>query len=218
MNNPSYKVLLYLDGTRQTVSTAVYAATLLKNISNVQLTIITIQEKQNHFQGTKFSIKELRRVYKRCYWEMESETSPSYVNWLNICPQEEFSSEEFSLILSKANRIFWENAENVKQQTLCTNINTADIQDTSDIILDYTRKNGFNLILMGAESKYTLNNLVFGSLAHRVQRKSTIPVLLIQELTREFIDTYLFDLPGSDSSRNVSMAELPMSFSNLVVF
>lgn len=201
MINPKFKVLLYSDGSHQAFSAAVYTATLLNNIPNMHLTILQLKESHEGFMGTEYSWLELRPKYKRFYWGTDSD-----VCWSDTCPPgpkvdwykrmlsiEAESRDQYTQILSKTNIIFLENASNIKHQVLCSNISKTDISDTADMILDYSRKNSFNLIIMGTRGLSTLKGLIFGGLAHKVLNKSEIPVLLIKKLPQEFINSFLSD-------------------------
>ncbi|WP_407309154.1 universal stress protein [Desulfosporosinus sp. SB140] len=201
MKDSKFNVLLYSDGSHQAFSAAVYTATLLRNIPNMHLTILQIQESHEGFMGTEYSWIELRPKYKRYYWGTESA-----VNWSDTCPpeskvdwfkrmlsSESESKDQYTQILSKTNQIFKENTSNIKHQILCSNVSKTDITDTADMILDYSRKNSFNLIIMGTHGLSTLKGLIFGGLAHKVLNKSAIPVLLIKKLPQDFINSYLSD-------------------------
>ncbi|MDQ7092390.1 universal stress protein [Desulfosporosinus sp. PR] len=221
MNNSKFKVLLYSDGSHQAFSAAVYTATLLKNIPNMDLTVLQIEESQEGFMGTEYSWIELRPKYKRYYWGTEStarwsDTYPSEpkVEWFKrLLSQESDSKDQYAQILAKTNQIFAENASNIKHQVLFSNVSKTDIADTADMILDYSRKNSFNLIIMGTQGLSALKGLIFGGLAHKVLNKSAIPVLLIKKLPQEFIDAYLsdamleipYDIPQVVNGRSVNV-------------
>jgi len=83
--------------------------------------------------------------------------------------------------------IFLNRAVDVRQQVIYSNPN---IPDTVDALLEYARKWSIELIIMGAGELRTLKGLIFGNLAHTVQNKSSIPVLLVKNLTQDFIDSY----------------------------
>ncbi|KLU65209.1 universal stress protein family protein [Desulfosporosinus acididurans] len=201
MAKSNFNVLLYSDGSRQSISAAVYAASLINNIPNMKLTILQIHESHERFMGSEFSWIELRRKYKRIYWESESELSWSQTylkipddDWFKrMLNSEEDCGDQYARIVSKTNRIFVESSHSIKHQILYSNINKSDISDTADLILNYSSRNSFNLIIIGLQGFSMFNGLIFGGLAHKVQNKSSIPVLLIKKLPQEFISNFLSD-------------------------
>ena len=68
MDNSKFKVLLYSDGSHQAFSAAVYTATLLKKIPNMSLTILQVQESDDHSIEAEYSWLELRPKNTRYYW------------------------------------------------------------------------------------------------------------------------------------------------------
>ncbi|AFM41278.1 universal stress protein UspA-like protein [Desulfosporosinus acidiphilus SJ4] len=209
MTNVNFNVLLYSDGSTQTFNAAVYTANLFNDIPNMKLTVLQIQESHERFMGTEFSWAELRRKYKRMYWENESDLSwsqtylkPPKDEWFKrIFTMDDDPSEHDARLVSKTNRIFVENSSNINHQILFTNINKADISDTADLILDYSRRNPFNLIILGADGLSMFKGLIFGDLAHKVQVKSPIPVLMIKKLSQKFINNYLSDAKETVTSQ-----------------
>jgi nucleotide-binding universal stress UspA family protein len=51
--------------------------------------------------------------------------------------------------------------------------------DASDRILEYLEKNQIDLLIMGTHGRKGLDKVLFGSVADRVSKMSTVPVLLI---------------------------------------
>lgn len=51
--------------------------------------------------------------------------------------------------------------------------------DAAEEILNYTRSEGIDLIIMGTHGRKGLEKIVFGSVAERVVQKSPVPVLTI---------------------------------------
>jgi len=205
MNDSKLKVLLYSDGSYQAFSAAVYTATLLQNTPNMHLTILQVQEKDGGSMGMKYSWTELRPKYKRYYWECSPDTDYSWIDTWPVRPDSKWIKHildesdpeikrQYNEILAKTNNIFSKRTQNVHLQTLCLNTcfsETSDVSETVEMIVDYTTKNLFDLIIIGTRGLSTLKGVIFGSFSHEVLNKSTIPVLLIKKLPQEFIDSYL---------------------------
>lgn len=203
MSDSKFKVLLYSDGSQQAFSAAVYTASLLMNMPNMDLTIVKLQESSEGFMGTEYSWKELRPKYKRFYRECSGENGNWFDTW-PVNPNAEWmkrifasrdreTQEQYSEILRKTNEIFFQKGFTVNQKVLNTNINISDTSDTVDALLDYAKNNSFSLIIMGTRGFATINGLILGCLGHKVLNKSAIPVLLIKKLPKEFIDNFLAD-------------------------
>ncbi|WP_088225019.1 universal stress protein [Desulfosporosinus sp. FKB] len=207
MESSYFNVLLYSDGSAQSISAAVCAASLINNIPNMKLTILQIRESHERFMGSEFSWSELRRKYKRIYWESESELSWSQTylkipedDWFKqMLNSEEDHRDQYARLVSKTNRIFVENSSQINHQLLFSNIDKSDTSDTADLILNYSKRNSFNLIIMGTHGFSMFKGLIFGGLAHKVQNKSSIPVLLIKKLPQEFISNFLSDTREENS-------------------
>lgn len=207
MNDSEFKVLLYSDGSHQAFSAAVYTATLLKKMPNMHLTILQLQEGNEGSKGTEYSWVELRPKYKRYYWGCSEGTEYSWIDSWPVSPNPDWmkgvlgnseydSKNQYDKILTKTNEIFSKRKLNVKQQIICANISiseTIDMSETVDTIINYATKNSIELIVMGTRGLSTLKGLIFGSLAHNVLDKSTLPVLLIKKLPQDYIDDYLSD-------------------------
>ncbi|KLU65208.1 universal stress protein family protein [Desulfosporosinus acididurans] len=207
MNDSKFNVLLYSDGSHQAFSAAVYTATLLKKIPNMQLTILQVQESDDESQEMSYSWLELRPKYKRYHWGCLSENEYKWIDswpenpspdWmcgvLNESESSLKSQKQYASILKKTNEIYQKRTANVKQQILYkkTSLNeSASISETVKMIIDYASSNPFELIIMGTRGLSTINGLIHGSLAHTVLDKSKLPVLLIKKLPQEFIDNYL---------------------------
>ncbi|MDR3602346.1 MAG: universal stress protein [Desulfosporosinus sp.] len=206
MNDSKFKVLLYSDGSHQAFSAAVYTATLLKDMPNMYLTIIQVQDSDEGSQGTEYSWKELRPKYKRYYWGCSKGTEYSWIDTWPISPTQDWmnnvlddsleAKQQYAEILAKTNQIYSKRKLNVTHEALCSNTSLFDksnIADTVNVILDYAIKNTFELVIIGTRGHSALNGVIFGSLSHSVLDKSPIPVLLIKKLPQEFIDAYLSD-------------------------
>lgn len=205
MNDSMFKVLLYSDpAADQSFSAAVYTAILLKNIPNVHLTILQVQECNDGAMGTEYSWRELKPKYKRYYWGSSVETEYSWRDSWPVRPNSDWmkrvlaesnleTRNQYDRILAKTNEILLKRGLNANHQILCTNINISDKSDTADIIIEYATNNSFNLLIMGTRGLPALKGLISGCLAKRVLNKSPIPVLLIKKLPQEFIDSYLSD-------------------------
>ena len=202
--NNTFKVLLYSDGSQQSLSAAVYAATLLKHMPSTELTIMQIKESNGRCMGTEYSWKELRPKPKRYYWSYAQGTEPSWTDhwpvgpragWLNLVSSgsDMETNSQHDMVMRKTKSIFLNRGINVKLQILCSNTNISDTSDTADLILDYAVRNSFGLIIMGEQESPASKWLNFGSLAHTVRSKSHIPVVLVKKLAQNFVDTYLLE-------------------------
>lgn len=209
MNKSKFNVLLYSDGSHQAFSAAVYTATLLKKIPNMYLTILQLQESDDHTIEAEYSWLELRPKNKRYYWGCPTGTGTEY-SWIDSWPvnpksdwmkgvldeSESDNKNQYAKILAKTNEIFTKKRPNINHQVICTNTSISekmDKSDTVDAIIDYATKNSSELIIMGSRGLSTFKGFIFGSLAHTVLSKSTLPVLLIKKLPQGYIDNYLAD-------------------------
>lgn len=207
MNDSKFKVLLYSDGSHQAFSAAVYTATLLKDMPNMHLTIVQVQDSDEGSQGTEYSWKELRPKYKRYYWGSSKGAEYSWIDTWPVNPTQDWmkhvldesleAKQQYAEILAKTNEIYSKKKLNVTHEALFSNTSfsdTSDIPEIVNVIVDYATKNTFELVIMGTRGLSTLNGVLFGSLSHGVLDKSPIPVLLIKKLPQDFIDEYLSDI------------------------
>jgi len=174
MTDPkSLKVLLYADGSPHSFSATVYAASLFSNMPNMQLTVLHIHEcVQGYIKGE--------------YNLLETWSSNPNTDWVEHLVDEKDPDSDRG-ILTITNKIFSMRGHNVNRQVIYSNYNIPDI---TDAIIDYATRKNFELIIMGTRGLTSLKGLIYGSLAHSVLNKSTIPVLLIKKLPQEFIDNY----------------------------
>ena len=176
MNDSEYNVLLYSDGSHQAFSAAVYTADLLKNMPNMHLAVVQVQESDVITQEEKYHWIDNWPAHPTSEWteKIISETDTD-------------NKKHYLDILAKTNKIFSERADRVGHHIIYSNTN---MSDTVDAIIDYATKNSFKLIIMGTRGLTTLKGLIFGCLAHNVLNRSPIPVLLVKKLPQEFIDKY----------------------------
>lgn len=177
MKDLAFNVLLYADGSQQAFSAAVYAANLLKNMPNMKLTIVQVQESNESVPGTgtEYSWIETWPVSPTSEWMKRVIESDNNVKTL------------YQDILTTTSNIFHERAKDVNHHVIYSN---PSIADTVDALLEYAEKKHFKLIIMGTRGLTTLKGLIFGCLAHNVLNRSPIPVLLIKKLPQDFIDDY----------------------------
>jgi len=176
MSESKFNVLLYSDGSQQSFSAAVYTATLLKNMPNMQLTIVQVQERDEGSMGAEY------------IWKDTWPVSPTE-EWMKLVIDESDSvvKNQYNKIINKTNEIFTKKGLDISYQVIYCN---PSITETVDALLEYATKKQFMLIVMGTRGLTTLKGLIFGCLAHSVLNKATIPVLLIKKLSQEFIDNY----------------------------
>ncbi|HZK84740.1 MAG TPA: universal stress protein [Desulfosporosinus sp.] len=179
MNESKFDVLLYSDGSQQSFSAAVYTATLSKNMPNMRLTVVQVQESDEGSVGEEYKWKDTWPVSPTADWRK-----------LVIDESDSVGISQYNKILNKTNSIFTQSGLDVRHQVIYCN---PSIPDTVEALLDYATKKQFKLIIMGTRGLTTLKGLIFGCLAHSVLNSSTIPVLLIKKLSQEFIDSYCSD-------------------------
>lgn len=179
MSESEYNVLLYSDGSHQAFSAAVYTADLLKNMPNMHLTVVQVQESDVISQEEKYRWIDTWPAHPTSGWteKIINETDTD-------------NKKQYLEILAKTNKIFSDRAQNVGHHVIYSN---TTMSDTVDAIIDYATKNSFKLIIMGTRGLTTLKGLIFGCLAHNVLNRSPIPVLLVKKLPQEFIDRYCLE-------------------------
>ena len=176
MSNSEFNVLLYSDGSHQAFSAAVYTATLLKNMPNMRLTVVQVQERDEGSMGTEYNWIDTWPVSPTSEW-MKRVTDESDSDTTN----------HYHQILTKTNEIFKGRGLDVSHHVIYSN---PSISDTVEALINYATKKSFRLIVMGTRGLTTLKGLVFGCLAHNVLNRSPIPVLLVKKLPQDFIDSY----------------------------
>ena len=168
-NSNKVKVLLYSDGSQHSFSAAVYTATLVKNLPNLKVTVVQVQENgENLIEG------KCRRIEDNDNWPV----SP-IGNWLKHLINESNSTDKsvYDEIIDRTNGIFFEKGLNVNHQVLYSD---TTVSDTVDVILDYATKKSFEFIIIGTQQFNILKRLISGCLAKSMLKKSTIPVMLIK--------------------------------------
>lgn len=113
-----FKVLLYSDGSQQSFTAAVYTGILMKNMPNINLTIVQIKESDGDSIGIEYSWKELRPKFKRHYWGCSVDSDYCWKDSYPLTPDQdwkkrvfenyELETYEYRQILSKTNDIFSE--------------------------------------------------------------------------------------------------------------
>ncbi len=179
MNESKFNVVFYSDGSQQSFSAAVYAATLLKNMPDMHLTVVQVLDKSGD------SIGQYNWVFT---WPGDTAS-----NWMKqVINQSSDSStkKKNHEILTKTNNIFSEKGMKVTNEVIYSK---SSIEETTDALIDYASKNQAKLIIMGTRGLTDLKGLIYGSLAHSLLHKSKIPVLLIKKLPQKFIDNFCSD-------------------------
>lgn len=176
MADVAFKVLLYVDGLEHSFSASVYAASLLKHIPTLHLTVVQVQESMDGTIGSEYN------------WIDTWPVSPNSV-WMQriINEADNETKKQYQEILSKTYEIFSQSDLSIQHEILVAKNNYVD---TAEAIIDYAMKNSFKLIIMGTRGPSDLKGLIFGSFAHLMLSKSPIPVLLIKKLPQSFIDSY----------------------------
>lgn len=176
MNESEFNVLLYSDESPATFFAVVYSAILLMNMPNMNLTVMQLKESDD---GSKITVNDwlnawpinhLQNWMKDVWDGIDSNARSTYLD-----------------IIDKTNEIFSKRLVDVSHQVRYCNPN---IPDTVDALLEYTTKNSIELIVLGAQEQTTLKDLIFGSFPKTLQNKSSIPVVLVNKLTQDFLDSY----------------------------
>ena len=167
MNDSDFNVVYYTDGSQPAFSAAVYTATLLKNMPNMHLTVVQVQEKS---AGDDMTSNWMKQILNK--------------------PSDSNTKDKYQEILTKTNKIFSEKGMKITSQVIYSN---SSIAETTDALIAYAKKDQAKLIIMGTRGPKDLKDLIYGSLAHSLLHKSDIPVLLIKKLPQEFIDNFCLD-------------------------
>lgn len=177
MTDDTFNVLLYVDESQYSFSASVYAATLLKHISKMNITVVQFQESiEDEVIASDYNLMDIWPISPNSVWMQQI-----------INEADDEMKKQYQDILTRTNEIFSQRSHCVKHEILVANNN---IVDTAEALLDYAEKNFFELIIMGTRGFSEVRGLIFGSFAHTVLNRSPIPVQLIKKLPQEFIDNY----------------------------
>ncbi|HBW33881.1 universal stress protein [Desulfosporosinus sp. BICA1-9] len=187
MNDAKFNVLLYFNDSQQAFYAAVHTAILLKNMPNMHLTVVQVQEGCEDSKITEYSWIDTKDLVN---WALaKSNGKGNKYRWpissTSNCLKHVFDRSNVSVknkyheILSDTNGVFLERAENVNHVMIYCN---PGISETLAALYDYASKNSFNLIIMGTQGLTTLKVLLFGLLINN----SPIPLMLIKKLPQVF--------------------------------
>ncbi len=186
MNVSKFNVLLYFDNSQQAFYAAAHTATLLKNMPDMHLTIVQVQEGCEDSKITEYTwidTKDLVNwaLIKSKGNERSWPISPTS-DWMKrvLEGSDDTAKNQYNQILSQTNKVFSERAADVSHVIIYCN---PSISDTIDALNDYAAKNAYNLIIMGTRGLTTLKVLFFGCLVS----KSPIPMMLVKKLPQSFI-------------------------------
>ena len=175
MTDSIFNVLLYVSGSEHSFSAAVYAATLLKQLPNIQLTVVQVRDIKNGNIGSEdYNWLDIWPVTPNASWMKKI-----------LSEADHETQKEYQEILARTNEIFANSGINIKHEILVAKNNIIDVAET---IIDYATKNSFKMIIAGTRGLSDIKGLVFGSFAHTMLNRSPVPVLLIKKLPQEFID------------------------------
>lgn len=176
MYRSMFNVLLYADETSTAFFAKVYAAILLMNMPNMHLTVVRLKESNDGSMETENN------------WIDSSPTSPNS-DWMRESMGSSDSSAKvrYDKILVKTNEIFSKMAVEVSHHVIYCNPN---IPDAVEALVEYATKKSILLIIIGTQGTITVKGLIFGSLAHSLQNRSLIPVLLVKKLPQDFLNGY----------------------------
>ena len=176
MNGSKFNVLLYSDESLPVFFAVVYSAILLMNMPNMHLTVVQLKESNDDSLGTENN------------WFNSWPINPTS-DWMkDVMGGSDLAAKtRYHEILTKTNEIFSKRVVDVSHQVLYCN---PSIPDTVNALLEYTTKKSIELIVMGTKGLTTLKGFIFGSLAHTLQNRSPIPVLLVKKLPQDFLDSF----------------------------
>ncbi|WP_088224746.1 universal stress protein [Desulfosporosinus sp. FKB] len=201
------KVLLYSDGSYQALSAAAYAANLLQNSPQMNLTILRLQEKDGGPLGVKYSWKELRVKCIKYYWSCSSGAEFNWLEGWAVSPDPKWlkkilnetdheTIKKYEKLLYQTNNIFLQRKQDVQHQILYLNTCFSEKSNRSErvqALIDYAEKNAFHLIIIGTRGFSKFKRTKVGSFSQEILAKSKVPTLLIKNLSSEFIYGFLLD-------------------------
>jgi len=171
-----FNVLLYSDESQPAIFAVVYSAILLMNIPNMHLTVVQLKQSKGRSMVTESN------------WINSWSINPTSSWMKDVMGGSDYSDKtRYHEILTKTKEIFLNRVVDISHQHIYCNPN---IPDAVDALLEYTTKNSFDLIVMGTKGLATLKGFIFGSLAHTLQKRSQIPVMLVKKLPQNFLDSY----------------------------
>lgn len=173
----TFNVLLYVDGSQYSFSASVYAATLLKHISKMNITVAQFQESiEDEVITSKYDLMDIWPISPNSVWMQQI-----------IKEADNATKKQYQDILTRTNEIFSQRSHCVKHEVLIANNN---VVDTAEALIEYAEKNHFDLIIIGTRGFSEVKGLIFGSFAHTVLNRASMPVQLIKKLPQEYIDNY----------------------------
>ncbi|HZK84727.1 MAG TPA: universal stress protein [Desulfosporosinus sp.] len=183
MSNPKFNVLLYFDDSQQAFYAAVHTATLLKNMPNMHLTVVEVQEGCQDSEISEYTWTDTKELVN---WAMVKSNAPGIgvgwpisasTDWMKrVLDESHFSvKNNYNEIISETNEVFSERVEDISHVVIYCK---PGISDTVEALYDYAAKNAYNLIIMGTRGLTTLKVLLFGCLIN----SSPIPLMLIKKL------------------------------------
>ncbi|AET67387.1 universal stress protein UspA-like protein [Desulfosporosinus orientis DSM 765] len=183
MNEGKFKVLLYFDDSLPGFFAAVHTAAILKNMPNMHLTVVQVQEGCEDSAITEFTWLDTKDLVNWAiarssgkgaegYWPLSTESE-----WLKRVSERSHTSlkNEYCEILARTNEIFRERAHDVSHLVIYGN---PGISNTLEALNQYAAKHAYNLIIMGTRGFNTLKVLFFGCLAGC----SPVPMTLVRKL------------------------------------
>lgn len=174
-NNP-FKVLLYFDGSVHSFFAVVYAANLFNIIPNMYLTLLHVHENVEVSRQDDYNLMDI------CSTDPKSNWAKNLLEKVAL-----HHPSQYTKIIAKTNEIFSEKVPNIDQQLISAK---PKISDTVETIIDYTTKKDFLLFIMGTRGLTSLKGSIYGSLSHSMLNKCDIPLLLIKNLSQEFINNF----------------------------
>jgi nucleotide-binding universal stress UspA family protein len=150
------KILVPLDGSKQGECTLGHVKDIATGCGMAEVVLLTVTESYNFFVQYETNLTQMNRevAEKEKSEEMARQKALTYLNTL-------------SDNLEK-------NGLNVKTEVI-----TRDDQSPAEIILDYALNNNVDLIVIATHGRSGITRWAYGSVAEKVVRHSTVPVLTI---------------------------------------
>ncbi|MGQ9497036.1 MAG: universal stress protein [Desulfotomaculales bacterium] len=147
------KVLVPTDGSPTALRAAAYAAALKKLVPEMEITVLTVHTVPRDLIGRKL------------YWMAAERPVTGEVI-------EELFAEERERVLKTTADVFREAGVEVRVDHRTG--------DAAEVIAEYARENGFDLIVMGTRGASEVSNLLIGSVSYKVLHLAHCPVVMVK--------------------------------------
>jgi nucleotide-binding universal stress UspA family protein len=151
------KILVPLDGSKLGECTLGHVRDIATGCGMAEIVLLTVTESENFFVQYETNLAQMNRevAEKEKSEALSMQKAQTYLNAI-------------SDNLKKAGL-------NVKTEV----IKETNSQDPAEVILDYTKNNNVDLIVIATHGRSGITRWAFGSVADRIVRHSKVPVLTI---------------------------------------